>query len=173
MGGIAVGCTPAVTPHPRSVASIEALSKTVDSSDAPRAIESMAPSNMWGLHLELMKTFVGVLCIVCALTACSSGQKESVAPQSGSTPAAAPGQVLQKANAPIGELTGGGEHCFYTGVEAVAGQLRAKARVDQENREAQEKFDATGEKMPYGSPFTVTDVTPNGTCYEIQPRPLS
>jgi hypothetical protein len=133
----------------------------------------MAPSNVYGLHCAVMKTFAGALFIACTLTACGSGQQETVAPQPSSTSGAASGAVLQKANAPIKELTNGGEHCFATGVEAVAAQLRAKASVDEQNRQALEKFNATGELMPYGSPFTVTDVDENGTCYRIQARPLS
>ncbi|WP_195168532.1 hypothetical protein [Mycobacteroides abscessus] len=75
--------------------------------------------------------------------------------------------IHQHANAPISDLTTSGEHCFDDGTEAVAAQLRAAAAIAKENTEARDKYDRTGEKMPYGYPRTISDVQDNGTCYTV------
>ncbi len=78
-----------------------------------------------------------------------------------------PDPNLQKANAPLGDLLTVGAHCFATGTEAVAAQLRA-ATADAKGDAEDDAREARGELRKTGRDTTiVNDVEANGTCYIV------
>lgn len=117
-----------------------------------------------------INTVIALILGAGVLTGCSSQTTPPpAAPAEPSSTSRQPWEPIQHqhANAPIGDLMASGEHCFDTGTEAVAAQLRAAAAITKDNAEVRDKYDRTGEKMPYGYPHTLSDVTDNGTCYTV------
>lgn len=101
-------------------------------------------------------------------TGCATSADKSTATATTNATLDAPDPKLQTANAPLQDLLAVGEHCFATGVEAVAAQLRAAsadAKADAEDDARQ----ARGELRKKGRDTTVVhDVEDNATCYTVK-----
>lgn len=101
-------------------------------------------------------------------TGCAASPYETAATATTNVTTNAPGQNLQTANAPLKDLLTVGKHCFATGVEAVAAQLRAasadaKADAEDDARQARGEMRLTGRDTTI-----VNDVEDNGTCYWVR-----
>lgn len=102
-------------------------------------------------------------------TGCAASPNETAATtETSSVAPSPPGSNLQTANAPLKDLLEVGKHCFATGVEAVAAQLRAaaadaKADAEDDARQARGEMRSTGRDT-----HVVHEVEDNGTCYWVK-----
>lgn len=110
-----------------------------------------------------------VIVVVCSLlgAGCTGARDESSSATTTGASIDSPGNKLQAANAPLHDLLTPGAHCFATGVEAVAAQLRAasadaKADAEDDAREARGVLRKTRRDATI-----VEDVEDDGTCYSV------
>lgn len=103
-------------------------------------------------------------------TGCAASPNETADTTETSSVALSPpgSNHLQTANAPLKDLLTVGKHCFATGVEAVAAQLRAaaadaKADAEDDARQARGEMRLTGRDT-----HVVYEVEDNGTCYWVK-----
>ncbi|MFV8169728.1 hypothetical protein [Mycobacterium sp. DBP42] len=115
-----------------------------------------------------------VIAAACSLlvAGCTGSSEETTSTATSSISIDSPGSGLETANAPLRDLLTVGEHCFATGVEAVAAQLRAAsadAKADAEDDARQ----ARGEMRKTGVEATIVEeVEDNGTCYWVRTNSL-
>lgn len=137
---------------------------------APRRLD--AHFRLAVIHTQRVKSPMLFSVMICAATALSSacgadsgGTATSPASSAASVVA---GRQFETANAPIKELLRHGEHCFATGVEAVAAQLRAAA-ADAKNDADDDDRQARGELRLASRDYTIVeDVEDNGACYWVR-----
>lgn len=114
-----------------------------------------------------------VIAAACLLVAgCMGSSEETTSTATSSISIDSPGSRLESANEPLQDLLAVGRHCFATGVEAVAAQLRAAsadAKADAEDDARQ----ARGEMRKSGVDATIVEeVEDNGTCYWVRTNSL-
>lgn len=128
------------------------------------------------VHTEMVKSAMLFSLVIGAAavlpTGCASDASTAAASSTAVAASANPTGQFETANQPLVELLRHGEHCFATGVEAVAAQLRAaaadaKADADDDARQARGELRATSTDYNI-----VEDVEDNGTCYWVRTNSL-
>lgn len=136
-----------------------------------------------GLRSVGMKTWwiavPAVAVAIAGLTACGSTDTGTESVGRSSTPLMAPqslpgGPTTHAVDAPLDDISGTGEHCFASVVEAVANRQRAKDVIADHNAEYERKskaWEADNSKLlqPWDKPLQIKETTPK--CYRISVAP--
>ncbi|MGL5441235.1 MAG: hypothetical protein ACRDDJ_02035 [[Mycobacterium] stephanolepidis] len=110
-----------------------------------------------------MKMLVVAAVVMAAVAGCGSKPVPSSPPPSLDAP-----KSYDEVNAPVAVLTEPRQHCFRTGVEAVAAQLRAAWFVERDTAATKAEYERAGRLLPSGFPLTVGEVEDYGTCYVVR-----
>ncbi|MFV8227335.1 hypothetical protein [Mycolicibacterium fortuitum] len=119
-------------------------------------------------------TLIAAACTCSLLVASCTASPEESTSTAATTGASIdnPGPHLQTANAPLADLLTVGAHCFATGAEAVAAQLRA-ATADAKGDAEDDAREARGVLRKESRDTTiVNDVEDNDTCYTVTTNSL-